>query len=104
MKALFFNVFQFAWNCGLSVNGLYENKLFPGRWLLNNYLSQSYREETYEKQLWYQYYDKVMRLPVSSEKALTGVINFPSFSVKNPLYDDFKKKLKNCPIHFIYGD
>jgi len=44
-----------------------------------------------------------MRLPVSSERALTGIINFPSFSVKNPLNDEFKQKLK-IPVHFIYGD
>ena len=44
-----------------------------------------------------------MRLPVSSEKVFTEILNFPSFSVKKSLKDDFINMLK-MPVHFIYGE
>lgn len=55
----------------------------------------------------YKYHDKFMRLPVSSERAMTGIFNFPSFAVKLALEKIFtKKSFSDCglKVHFFYGD
>lgn len=92
-----------------TVSGMYQKPFFPGQWLLNNYLNSHLQNKVNENLFskWHQYYDGIMSLPVCSEKAMTGVLNFPSFSAKIPLENllsspNFQKH--SIPVHFFFGD